>query len=588
MTNPFTAFVFDATGETQSPNARTLPDRISEIHNVKDFGATGAGFPTDDWAAIMAAYNHGQVSLVTTSSGSGTTLFFSGGVPAGVVAGMYVKDGTTPGNLPTAPAPRVISTTSTTVVLNTSTTSVGSGETITFNIPSKGTIFFPPGTYYISQPVYFGDTEFTADSVWSGVLGASTITGNFADYIFNRNSESNTQSGASGCHVIERLNFVNTNATGGGIRLGMCVGGAIRDCTVTAYLGINTGNTDNLGSLEITIKNCQLIGPGSNVSGSIGLMLLADGPTISCYVNGFETGAIVWGNEGGQMLYGCRFELCGIGYHPGVNAPGSPPAQVGGAVLMGCSFKNCSEAIKEAQGGDRYFGIHIEGTNGTLPSGANPQYGIHVPQSEQDGNLFEGVVVTGQYDQFGIYIAGEELSPAQRANMVGVSSTNTGSGSAWGSGVSPVANMSHAPFTSLVACNVAPVTQVVNKIIFSSPISSITWSGGVATLTWSSGNLSPLAGQSFTTVVSGASVSGYDGSFTGTILGTTLTYPVSGPLSNAGATGTVAVNIWNNSEGDCFNVNDADTSTWGADVFGGSSTHAKVRYNGAAFTVVGI
>ena len=57
MANPFTSFVFDATGETQAPNTRTLPDRLAEITNVKDWGATGLGFPNDDWAAITAAFN---------------------------------------------------------------------------------------------------------------------------------------------------------------------------------------------------------------------------------------------------------------------------------------------------------------------------------------------------------------------------------------------------------------------------------------------------------------------------------------------------------------------------------------------------
>jgi Pectate lyase superfamily protein len=48
---PFSSFTFPATG---APTARTMPDRLAETKNVKDFGAGGNG-STDDTAAIQAA-----------------------------------------------------------------------------------------------------------------------------------------------------------------------------------------------------------------------------------------------------------------------------------------------------------------------------------------------------------------------------------------------------------------------------------------------------------------------------------------------------------------------------------------------------
>src|SRR5262249_15956614 len=50
---PFTTFAFPATG---APASRTMPDRLAEVHNVKDFGAVGSG-AVDDWGAIQNAVN---------------------------------------------------------------------------------------------------------------------------------------------------------------------------------------------------------------------------------------------------------------------------------------------------------------------------------------------------------------------------------------------------------------------------------------------------------------------------------------------------------------------------------------------------
>ena len=64
----FTSFAFTATGE---PGARTMPDRLAETKNVRDFGAVGNG-STPDTTAIQNAVN------AVISAGGGTVYFPAG------------------------------------------------------------------------------------------------------------------------------------------------------------------------------------------------------------------------------------------------------------------------------------------------------------------------------------------------------------------------------------------------------------------------------------------------------------------------------------------------------------------------------
>src|SRR5262249_51151100 len=57
----FTNFSFAATG---APTKRTMPDRLSDIINVKDWGAVGDGV-NDDRSAIQGAINYLMITKAT-------------------------------------------------------------------------------------------------------------------------------------------------------------------------------------------------------------------------------------------------------------------------------------------------------------------------------------------------------------------------------------------------------------------------------------------------------------------------------------------------------------------------------------------
>jgi hypothetical protein len=533
VTNPLTAFAFAVTG---APALRTLPDRLldSGVHNVMDFGARGIGDTHDDLPAILAAMDW-------------------------QVANNY-----------------------------------------------RGTLYFPPAPdyYYVSAPIDFSalyvagppSQQFTGLFVsWLGEMGRSIIVGDFADYVLRRGM--NEAGRYPGPWSIDKLKIINRHADGGGIRLGATQASAIRDCDITADIAINENNTEepiddvgtgpNLdGSFEVLIENCNLRPYNTRRAGSIGIYKLSDGPVTNCRIIGFESGMRTGSGQGGASVQGTYFEGNTYGFRPGYTIESW--GRGGGSVytLEGCHFKDNGIAIYGYSTGI-YRGVYIEATTGSIPG--DPQYGM-LFEVGKTGGSFKGISVVGDFQQYGISLAGGETIRTNGA-YAGVSSLNSVS--------SPTKNW-HLPVTAMsarfTAINKAAVFTVAQLPAFTLPVTNMTWAAGIVTVTFNPViDVSLFATMGVLVNVTGMTPSGYNGQHSG---GTVLQYnQLSFALASDPGPATVMGSVFftidylgtrDAYEGETYDVSDCVTSTWGAAAVGGGSTHAKVRFTPAAWTVMGI
>lgn len=454
---------------------------------------------------------------------------------------------------------------------------------------NRGTLYFPPGTYYVSGPIDISGHNTVGVT---GEFGASTIVGDFADYIFYRGTPGDSSATYTFGNAVENLILINNHAGGGGIRLGECVGAAIRNCDITADHCINTderdfpvvggGGSAYFGSLEVSVDNCHCRSRNPLAVGSFGFARGADGPTNNCSFKNFDTGMRMFAGQGAMTIQGCYFETNNYGlagnWAPGQNTWNTQASQTGAITALGCHFKNNGTAILSTPGISTYGGIVIEASEGTIAG--NPQYGVYAPEG---GNcMFSGIKIVGQYAQAAFALIGGDLRNLCLIAGVSASNTSTLGGVAW---LMPT----KAATGEFVGCDAVPVFTMSQLPAQPIGINTASWSAGTTTLNMFH-NMSEFLGATITLAVSGVTPSGYNGIFSNvTVTGVnTVTYSQSDPGSPTGSGGTAIVNVNTAAhEGDCYDVSDADTATWGGNPVGGGSTHAKVRWNGSNWTVMG-
>lgn len=499
----FDAYTFAATG---SSALRTMPDRLSDVINVKDYGATGDGV-TGDTVAIQAAINAALLQGDTSLANNFGAI-----------------------------------------------------------------VFFPPGAYLSTAALTFGAGNASVSLVGSG-RRCTRIQGTFAGYIIDK-----PDNGLQNLDGIEGLTITNasTSASAGAVRYCVAERGMIQACSLNGYNAL----VADQNAFCAAAYNCDF-NPGLgdvNSSASRGAMV-AQFSFYQCSFTGFTEGVRAY--NVGVVISGCRFENNETAILVGKDTGGATN-QLGGFTITGNSFERNTTCIDLWSGsGGIVAGNALTGTIG-------PPHNI---ASMSWSSASSGVATCNS-----VYATG--LSSGNLISIENVTSTGPGSFN-----------------VTDIACN------VVDADTFTYPLAtnpgSVTVQG-----TWSRNCLYGIRARGLTaTTIAGNTVSvqaetasvdlTYDGNTSGTnntFVGNTTTgsstwiMPVNiskasfkyiendnpaATMNYADLPGQAGVYMTPAIEGMEYDIINSNSSVWGATASGGGTTHAKVRYNGTNWTVVG-
>jgi hypothetical protein len=262
---------------------------------------------------------------------------------------------------------------------------------------NQGVVFFPPGTYRVSSRISIQQSSSISNGsiILAGSGLATTIAGNFADYVFAH--ASNT--GGFLCNfAIRDMTISNGNANGGGILLQNCCVGECRNLAIGANIGINADSGNSAYSIKIT--NCVIgTGTGGTPQGSVGIYL-PGGLMDSSQVSGFDT-AVHVGQAGGCEIVACRFEVNRTAILIGQDPTGADAASAN-LRIAASSFEGNTTGINITHANALVLeSISIQGS--AAAPGGQSQYGILFKNCQCSAN---GVNLSGSFSATGIQFVG--------------------------------------------------------------------------------------------------------------------------------------------------------------------------------------
>jgi len=251
----------------------------------------------------------------------------------------------------------------------------------------------------VTQPITF-DYNGAQSIIFRGEASASLITGNFAGYILDRNLASFNPTG--GMRIVEKLQITNTNAAGGGIRMGSTVGGAVQDCVLSAFNCLTTADSAFNASQSIVVKNCTFSTLPNAPTGSTGIFSGANIAIFGCDFSGFDNAIRAWGE--GLSLVGCRIEVNRIGLMLGMHPDGTTWA-LDSSLIAGSSLEANDTAIYcNALTASEITSLSIIGSSGSPSRGS--LYGVYVPAGAASYDVFNAILAAGGFSNSAFSIGG--------------------------------------------------------------------------------------------------------------------------------------------------------------------------------------
>jgi Pectate lyase superfamily protein len=303
---------------------------------------------------------------------------------------------------------------------------------------NRGTVYFPPGVYYVSQPILFQPPGGGEQQIaFVGVGPASKITGNFNGGVIQRLyvSGSGGTGPGSGPVLIEHLwinqdgEFDDTNPTNPvTITAGShCIFITGKNCTMVRDVLCTTkkhgiGITNSQGW---SVYGCSVICTGST-STRWGIHSSANGTVTACEVDGFTSG-IRYSNIGGTCS-GCRITNNDIGYE------GGPYGSVPSAINQFLNNFLVTSNYFENNGTAFYWSLSASSIGcliaaNSIVGGPDAHYGFRSTAEQPTRGVLMGNTISGDFSIAAI------TTPSQTAgnceSYIGVSATNSGAGAAW-------------------------------------------------------------------------------------------------------------------------------------------------------------